>query len=366
MYSKKICFVAPNAYPLLQNKSSYQFMGGAELQQVLLGHCLKKNGYDVSFITLQWGDEKSDELLCGFKVLKTYARDEGFPYVRFFYPRLFKTWEAMKRADADVYYQRGAVSLTGIVSLFCAIRNRIFIFASAHDRNFIPSIVAPRSFDKKIYEWGLKRASHVIVQSEFQRKMLLDNYGIKGTVLKNIYRKRGITGDNKYILWVSNIKKVKRPLLFITIAKNFPLYKFIMIGGIVEGEEKLYEEVVKKTKKMINIEFVGYKPIAETEKYFNDASVFINTAEMEGFPNTFLQAWSRGIPTISFLDIDGTIVKNNLGAVVESIDEIGPHLEELINLSMEERQRIGNYLIKNHSPSIYLEKLDLIISKLYK
>jgi glycosyltransferase involved in cell wall biosynthesis len=366
MNSKKICFVAPNAYPLLQNNSTYQFMGGAELQQVLLGHCLKKKGYDVSFITLRWGDEKSDELLCGIKILKTYAGKEGFPYLRFFYPRLFKTWRALKRADADIYYQRGAESLTGIVSLFCVMRKKIFLFSSAHDRNFIPSIGLPRLFDKKIYSWGLKRASHVIVQSEYQRQMLLKNYGLPSTTLKNFYIGNDLTEDKKNILWVSNIKKVKRPLLLIRIAKLFPGYKFIMVGGGVKGEEELYKKVVDEAENIENIEFRGFMPLEETEKYFNGASLFINTAEMEGFPNTFLQAWSRGIPTISFLDIDGVIAKNNLGVVVDSIDEIKLHFVKLINLSIEERQKIRSYFVRAHSPDSYVEEFDSIVAKFYK
>jgi glycosyltransferase involved in cell wall biosynthesis len=50
--------------------------------------------------------------------------------------------------------------------------------------------------------------------------------------------------------------------------------------------------------------------------------VFLNTSEYEGFPNTFLQAWSRGIPSLGFIDTgsrrDGELVYEYVRDVSEA------------------------------------------------
>jgi glycosyltransferase involved in cell wall biosynthesis len=58
----------------------------------------------------------------------------------------------------------------------------------------------------------------------------------------------------------------------------------------------------------------------------------INTSEPnEGFPNTFLQAWSRGLPTVSFVKpatyLDGSPVQICVG----DIDEMARTIEILAN-----------------------------------
>lgn len=88
----------------------------------------------------------------------------------------------------------------------------------------------------------------------------------------------------------------------------------------------------KKAVVSKNVKYLGHRSFEEVEKLFDETSIFVNTSipDCEGFPNTFLQAWSRGVPVISFFDPDGLIAENNLGIVVKSISQMKEAVEFLL------------------------------------
>jgi glycosyltransferase involved in cell wall biosynthesis len=78
-----------------------------------------------------------------------------------------------------------------------------------------------------------------------------------------------------------------------------------------------------------NLSQVGFVPHAEVGAQFDGASVLVNTSESEGFPNTFLQAWSRGVPTLAFFDPEMVESGEPVSEVATSIDDMQQRLLRL-------------------------------------
>lgn len=136
---------------------------------------------------------------------------------------------------------------------------------------------------------------------------------------------------------------------FVRLAELFPSEKFVMIGGRPTlGDGELFDEVKQKVLKIPNLEFLGFQPFHVTEKYFDRCKVFVNTSTIEGFPNTFLQAWSRGIPVISYVDPDDVIQKNDLGIVVTSEEELHRALGQYLSIKVWQPKKIVRYFLSNH------------------
>jgi glycosyltransferase involved in cell wall biosynthesis len=98
----------------------------------------------------------------------------------------------------------------------------------------------------------------------------------------------------------------------VELAKSIPHANFEMIGGL--GEPRLYKEIKVASQKLPNLRFHGFIPFHKIDEYFKKASIFVNTSKIEGFPNTFIQAWTHYIPTVSLnVDPDNIIQNQKLG-----------------------------------------------------
>jgi len=322
MRKTKICFVCSGVYHLLK-KTSQDSIGGAQLQQLLIGKELLKRGYEVTFIVEKHGEEDS-EYIDGFRVVSTFKENAGIPGFRFFYPRLPKIWNALTQADADIYYVRCAGFMTAVVARYAQLNNKKIVYCGAHDNNFQPSLIKlPTIRDKVMHLWGIKRCDKIFVQNQKQKEDLSKNFGIEGTIVHNgmptVEHK-----DQRHLitLWVANIKIWKQPKYFIELAKRFPNEQFVMIGGRVPKQEALFDYVVQEAQRCPNLTFKQFLPFGQTEKYFARAKLFMNTSIMEGFPNTFLQAWRRGIPVLSFVNPDDLINQYQLGSVARGFHDM--------------------------------------------
>lgn len=365
---KSICFVGLDNYPVLNPAKGNAYIGGESVQQTLLAKAFAAMGYHTSMVVKDLGQPNGEDI-DGITVWKTYSENSGIPIFRFFYPRMTSVFQALKNADADIYYQSCAGILTGEVAAFCRNRASKFIFRIASDSDCIPGQQLIQYWrDRKIYEYGLKRAHIIAAQGTKQAQLLQKHYGLASVPVNmavEIPEDRMAIARDIDVLWVNNFRQLKRPEIFFETAAALPEYKFVMIGGACPGLENYYQAMLARAREVANLEFIGPVSYSEVNKYFARSKVFVNTSEIEGFPNSFLQAWVRGVPVVSFFDPDGLISLHGLGAAPSGLKEMVQAVDTLLSNNLL-RERISaivkEFVVKNHTPMAvaqrYLSLLD--------
>jgi glycosyltransferase involved in cell wall biosynthesis len=364
--------VAPTTWPVFSASNDIKVVGGAEVQQTMIAPALAKRGYRVSMICYDYGQPDGIEHN-GVTIHNMHKPDEGIPVVRYLHPRLTSLWRALGRADADIYYQRTAAAYTGFVSAFCRKNGRKAIYAGASDVDFIPGKQEIRyARDRLIFEHGLRRVDKVITQNPQQHQELLTHYGREGTLIPSCYSPPpGATNDRAgYVLWVASLRPSKRAELALEIARRLPEHRFVMIGGPDPDRrsQEYFRALQEAAKKIPNLELKGFLPLAETERCFNRARVFLNTSEYEGFPNTFLQAWSRAIPSVGFIDT-GSRYRGE--PVYDSVDEVSQATWKLDRLMRDDAhwqqmaQRCQSFFRGTHSVDAIIDRYEREILALH-
>ena len=300
-----ICFVAPHAWPVLSRDSRIAVVGGAEVQQAILARLLAAHGQRVSMICLDFGQPTRAEV-DGVTVHRGYRMHSGVPGLRFFHPRLSSMWQAMRAADADIYYYRSAALMAGVMVEFCRRHGRRSIYAGASDRDFDSDAGGQlaRGRERWLFRRGLRLADRIVAQNEAQRAACLATYGRDAVVIPSCYELSSRPREKPdVVLWVGTLHVNKRPDLLLELAARLPQRRFVMVGGAPAGGEAFFGEMKRRAERLPNVEFTGFLPLAQVEPWFDRARVLVNTSTYEGMPNVFLQAWARGVPTVATVEV---------------------------------------------------------------
>lgn len=362
----KICIVGLEDFPQLAQLKSAKYVGGESVQHVLLARAWRDLGHEVSMVVHDHGQGR-DTYVDGIRAVAPYTRDEGIPVFRFAHPRLTGMIAALREIDADVYYQSPAGAATGITAWFCRRHGKRFISRIASDLACIPGKQLIRYWrDRKIYEYGLRNADLIVAQSEQQRTLLQRNYGLKSEVLDMAVEMPSGPQPQKDIdvLWVSNLRPVKRPEIVLQLAQRLPEVRFTLAGGALPGTDEYFRTVTEAAKSIPNLSCPGAVPYTDVGTMFSRAKIFLNTSQIEGFPNTFLQAWVRGVPVVAFFDPDSQIRQRQLGHTATDFEDMVRAIVRLLQ-DHAERDRIGEraraYAVAQFGPthiaSRYLEML---------
>lgn len=356
MRKTKVCIVSLSAYTLL-TKQNNEIVGGAELQSMLLARELAQRNFDVSFIVLDHG-QSSPEVVDNIRVIKSYPAIAPMG-IRPSTARL--VWKALRQADADIYY--GFRGVAGIVALFCLVKRRKLIIGIPSDMEVETERANNSNIYNLLWKFDLTIASRVIAQTKYQQEMLNKRFRRNSIIIRAFHAvetKEVKKAVPPIVLWVSTIRpQWKQPELFLKLAAVIPDVKFQMIGGPSE-DKKFYESIKGQANQIPNLDFVGFVPHHEVGRYFEKAAIFVNTSDVEGFPNTFLEAWSRYTPVVSLnIDPDEIICEHRLGFHSRTFEHM---VEDIKSLLSDEglRQKLGEngrrYVEKNHQLSAGVEQ----------
>ncbi len=366
-----ICFFSPGAYSYF-NPDASTFIGGAELQQVLIAKYMVQRGINVSFIVGDYG-QSDVEIVGDITIIKSFEPFKGNRKLRFI-PDTLKIYRAMKIADADVYNQRSTSFFTGQLAYFASRLGKIFTFSIGIDyncyRDCMGYLPRPMTF---MYRYGLRRAHAIIAQTKDQQRLFKKNFnrdpvlirnGIiippvetpstEASLINNESSNQDSAGRDRVteFLWVGSFRRRKRPDIYLQLARRIPQAVFTIIGGKGD-DEAYYEEILMESRRIQNVRHIEFVPPFEISNYYRRAYALINTSYLEGFPNTYLHAWVFGVPTLTIeIDPEGVIARNKIGEVTGTFDSLVEAVTRLIEdpasrMGMSERAR--RYVEKYHN-----------------
>jgi len=364
-----ICLVGLHNLSALVPQYKHHTVGGEPVQQSLLARALASRGHQVSMVVADYG--QADGLQCdGIRTFKAYRPAAGVPVLRFIHPRWTGLWSALRRADADLYYTSCAGMEVGLIALFCRSFGRRLVFRCASDTDCDKSrLLIKYARDRWLYAYGLRRADAILVQSVSQAQVLARSYGLTGRVAGMLVEhplpnpRRDID-----VLWVSNIRQLKRPDRILDLAKQLPQVKFHMVGGALPDEPALYQEVKRAAAARRNVTFHGALSYWDTNDLYGRARLLVNTSDVEGFPNSYLQAWIRGVPVLTLIDPDGVIEREGLGAAARSPEQLPGIIGNLLQNPLQLRalsERCRRYMAREFGEdrilSTYLDTFERVL-----
>lgn len=365
----KVCIVSHNAYGAMTGGRAGH-IGGVEWQTSLMAKWLAARGHRVSVLTWDEGGP-AEEMIDGVRVIKMCRREAGVPRLRFFWPRWSRLIRALRQADADVYYHNGAEYVTGQVVLWCGGRGRRFVYSVASNMDCSPDSPELRKRrDRVLYRYGLRHADRVIAQTQTQQRMLREGFGVDSLVIPmpcpgpseaDYAPPAPPDPATARILWVGRICDKKRPDRFLELARTCPDLAFDFVGP--PDAAGYGESILRQAAGVANLAVHGAVPRDRMPAFYRGAACLVCTSDFEGFPNTFLEAWSRGLPIVSTFDPDGLIASRGLGVATADVAGLAAGIRGLLASPerwIEASRNARRYYLENHTVDAVMPQFERV------
>jgi len=331
-------------------------IGGIAVQVFFWAQAFVKHGWQV-FSFIENGEKTVEKENVCFKPKRNIKRINVF----------LEWWYAFKymisiRPQLIIY--RGANRELLPLSFVSKLLGIKLVFFAASDVNFEPGKeLVGSEINRKMYQKSIKHINYFITQNDHQHDTLFANYRKESLILFNIW---GITSFSGYespidseVVWVANFRRLKRAEWVLDAAERLPQIHFVMAGSAA-NDESYYNRMKQRAESLDNVVFLGGQSFFYVNELVAKSKVLLCTSTFEGFPNTFLQAWSNGLPVISTVNPSNVISNNSLGIIIDCVDELTNVLKQLLDdkdYYSELCDSVNAYFVENHSSESGYNKL---------
>jgi glycosyltransferase involved in cell wall biosynthesis len=220
-------------------------------------------------------------------------------------------WTALARARAATVVHRSAGPEAGLIALWCRAARCRFVYSASSTIDFTFETLGAR--DTRLHRLGLHLADRIVVQSDEQAALAATVADpARVVIIPSIAEQAPLAGTGEAFVWAGGAASYKRPGELLDLAEAVPEARFVMV---LAGRD---DRVAQRAARLPNVELHGALPRAELLERLDRAIAIVNTSEFEGMPNTFLEAWARGVPALSLaIDPDGLLAGRGLGITAD-------------------------------------------------
>ena len=344
-------------------------VGGIEVQVVILARLLAERSWSVTLLVGDSGQAEKLEV-DGITVVRALKRTGGALGKLAMVSQLLRS---LRHTDCDIFLEQGASASAALTAFAAKVlgRKHVFWLASDTDAYCTDPRASRLPFHRRwIAAYALRTADLLIAQTDHQQGVVKERLGRESEVVHNpwpVGELKPHRHEPPTVLWVANLRWEKRPEMVLELAAAAPDVRFVMVGGPMPGNERLYERICQEQPNHPNLEYVGFVPFNEVGRYFEQASVFLNTSVVEGFPNSFLQAWDAGLPIVASFDPDGVLVREGLGYHCQTVDDFVGKIRMLLDqpqLRESMGQRAREHLRNQFGSEVVVGRLEHLLGKL--
>jgi len=306
--------------------------GGFGRSARMLGRELSRRGVAVTAVVPRRPGQRPVEELDGMTVL-------SFPMNR--------PWEArglLRQADADIYHSQHPSYSTSLA------------LDAMPDRTHLITFRDPKFFRDMLIELRYPSRGYLRALSAW----LYESYRVPGAVRRadgvfacaldvgaKVRRAFRLPGDPPFlpspiavptaaprksprptVCFVARWDRRKRPELFFELARRRPDVRFVAVG---KGQDADYDaELRRRYGRLPNLEMPGFIDQfsgSVLSDLLGESWILANTAEREGLPTSFLEAFAHGCAILSRVDPDHLV--SRYGEVVDA-DAFGAGLDRLL------------------------------------